>query len=79
MALDRKKIIQQMKEKGIETAIGTWNIPMTSYFRTRYSYRLGDFPTSNTIFNRTLTLPLYERLDESQQREVVRQLLSFCP
>jgi len=73
-ALHRAEIIQQLKEQGIETNIGTWHMPLTTYFRTRYDYHAGDFPFSENVFDRALTLPLHEFLSESEQGMIVQKL-----
>lgn len=70
----RAEIIRQLKEKGVETNIGTWHMPLTTYFRTRYGYRVGDFPVSEIVFSRALTLPLYETLQLEDQEFVVECL-----
>lgn len=74
MAAQRTEIIASLRAKGIETQIGTWHMPLTSYFRSRYGYRLGDFPGADMIFARALALPLYEGLSEEKQHIVVEQL-----
>lgn len=70
----RADLIQQLKAQGIETTIGTWQIPLIAYYRTRYGYRPGDFPAVDAVFARSLTLPLYETLSEEDQATVVRAL-----
>jgi len=70
----RAEIIRQMKEQGIETNIGTWHMPLTTYFRVRYGYRPGDFPAGEDIFTRALALPLYEGLSPESQDTVVNAL-----
>ncbi|MBC8337007.1 MAG: DegT/DnrJ/EryC1/StrS family aminotransferase [Anaerolineales bacterium] len=70
----RAEIIRRLKELGIETNIGTWHMPLTTYFRTRYGHSTGDFPISEDIFSRTLTLPLYEALTSEDQNKVVDYL-----
>ena len=72
---DRAALIRALKEQGIETTIGTWHMPMADYFRTRYGYRPGDFPVTDQVFSRALSLPLYEGLKEEEQEKVVRALL----
>lgn len=67
----RAEIIRELKEIGIETNIGTWHMPLTTYFRTRYGYHLRDFPVSENVFARALTLPLYESLTSQEQEQVV--------
>ena len=71
----RAEIIRKLRENGIETTIGTWHMPMASYFQNRYGFRRGDFPVTDDLFERALTLPLYEALAPEQQETVVRQLV----
>ena len=73
----RQAIIQELRARGIETTIGTLHMPLTTYFSNRYGYQLGDFPMTDTVFARSLTLPLFEEMQESQQQEVVKQLLTI--
>jgi perosamine synthetase len=74
----RTEIIRQLKEQGVETNIGTWHMPLTAYFRTRYGYRVNDFPVSEDVFARALTLPLYENLTAEDQQFVVEHLLMIA-
>jgi perosamine synthetase len=67
----RDHIIAALKEEGVETNIGTWNMPTTTYFRKRYGYRTGDFRVTDQIFARSLALPLYEKMSEYEQEKVV--------
>ena len=66
----RQSLIRQLKERGIETTIGTWHMPMTTYFRTRYGYKTGDFPVTDCVFARAMTLPLYEELSARDQQYI---------
>ncbi len=71
---ERASIISSLREFGVETNIGTWHMPLTSFFRTRYGFKLGDFPVADNIFARSLTLPLYESLEKTDQEFVVSGL-----
>jgi len=75
LAAKRHTIIDQLKEKGIETTIGTWNMPMTSYFRNRYGYRIDEFPVADQVCARSLTLPLFSTMTEEQVEFVCSALL----
>jgi dTDP-4-amino-4,6-dideoxygalactose transaminase len=68
--IHRQSLIRQLKEKGVETTIGTWHMPMTTYFRQRYGYKTGDFPVTDYIFARAMTLPLYEELLVQDQQYI---------
>jgi dTDP-4-amino-4,6-dideoxygalactose transaminase len=74
-AARRQGMIAALKEDGVETTIGTWHMPLTSFFRSKYRYILGDFPVCDTVFARALTLPLHEQLTEQDQNYVVASLL----
>jgi perosamine synthetase len=70
----RNDVISRLKERGVETSIGTWNMPMTSFFRTRYGFVQGDFPVADSVFARSLTLPLYYHMTRSDQETVAEEL-----
>jgi perosamine synthetase len=75
-AAHRREIISQLRKLGIETTIGTWHIPMLTFYRTRYGYAEGDFPVTDDIFSRSITLSLYEALTKRDQEKVVHRLIS---
>lgn len=70
----RDHIIKSLKALEIETTIGTHHIPMTSYYRNRYGYKVGDFPVTDYIASQSLTLPLSPTLTKKDQERVVEQL-----
>lgn len=72
--VERDQVIRFMAEHDIQTTIGTYHMPMTTYFRTRYGYEVGDFPVTDDIFARSITLPLHEFLTEDEQKQVVKKL-----
>jgi dTDP-4-amino-4,6-dideoxygalactose transaminase len=74
--VDRDSIIGRLRAEGIETQIGTWHMPLASYYRTRYGYRPGDFPVTDAVFARSLTLPLHPLITAEEQARVVERLLA---
>jgi dTDP-4-amino-4,6-dideoxygalactose transaminase len=74
IAEHRNAVIARLKDAGIETTIGTWHMPMTSFFRDRYGFRPGDFPVADRVFARALTLPLYVPMTASDQETVADRL-----
>ena len=74
LADQRDTLIKHMKNRGIETTIGTCHIPMTSYYRNKYGYKSGDFPVTDKIFARSISLPLHEKLLEQEQVKVIETL-----
>lgn len=75
--LKRAALIAHLKEKGIETNIGTWHMPLTSFFSARYGYLPGNYPITDQVFARSLTLPLHEYLSYDDQKYVIGELLDL--
>lgn len=72
----RDGLIKRLREQGIEVNIGTWHLPMTSYYRKKYGYEPGDFPGTDTVFESALSLPLFEGLTAGSQNEVYTKISS---
>jgi perosamine synthetase len=75
-AARRGEIIGRLRSLGIETTIGTYHMPLTTYYRTTRGFRAGDFPRTDDIASRAISLPLYEAITEREQEQVVAALLS---
>jgi perosamine synthetase len=71
----RSEMIRVARKCGVELQVGTLNMPMTTFFRNQYGYRKEDFPISDMVSARALTLPLFESLSEDDQRTVVGTVL----
>ena len=76
VASARAEIISALRADGIETTIGTYHLPLTTYFRKRGGFKIGDFSVTDDISARALTLPLFESLSVAQQRQVTELLLT---
>jgi perosamine synthetase len=69
-ASQRDEIIKQMTASGIESSIGTYHIPLTTFFSRRYGFKQGDFRIAEKIFARSLSLPIYHGLSFDDQTVV---------
>jgi dTDP-4-amino-4,6-dideoxygalactose transaminase len=73
-AARRAEIIGRLKSLDIETTIGTYHMPLTTYFRTTRGFHSGDFPLTDDVASRAISLPLYETITEKEQEQVVAAL-----
>ena len=64
-SLDRNKIIEDMKMRGIETTIGTYALHDQPFFQRQFGYKTGQLINSHAAFTRSITLPLYPQMSES--------------
>ncbi|GIV96203.1 MAG: perosamine synthetase [Herpetosiphonaceae bacterium] len=71
----RSAIISALRQCGIEITIGTYHMPLTTYFRTLYGFQPGDFPITDEIAARSISLPLYETLQNEQQEHLIWTLI----
>jgi dTDP-4-amino-4,6-dideoxygalactose transaminase len=75
-AARRTQVIAALRERGIETTIGTHHMPLTTFFRARGGYAPGDFPVTDDVAGRALSLPLHSRLTDDDQMQVASALLA---
>lgn len=73
----RPRVMATLRERGIETTVGTCHIPLTTYYRTRGRFSPGDFPVTDDVAARALTLPLFHDLTAQDQERVVRALVEI--
>ena len=75
---DRDRIINTMREQGIEVQIGTYSLHMHKAYHKNTNCKIhGNMEGSRYAFDHCLTLPLYHDLTESDQEYVVGHLLSL--
>ena len=56
------------------TTIGTYHLPLTTYFCKRGGFKAGDFPVTDDASARAISLPLFEELTLAQQEMIVSKL-----
>lgn len=61
---ERDKVIKYLKLRGIESTIGTYSLTSDPSFR-------GDCPIGKRVFGRSLALPMYHELSESDVHHIV--------
>ena len=71
----RDAVIEAMKSREIETTLGTYHMPLIRYYRGWGGFSPGDYPVTDDVSERALSLPIFEKLPEEDQRTVVRSLI----
>jgi len=72
----RNEIIEKLKEKNIETQIGSYSLHKLKAFYDNPNCRVrGDMAASKYAFDHCLTLPLYHDMTTDEQNYVINQLL----
>lgn len=69
------EVIAGMRSREIETTVGTWHLPLSTHFRRTLGLGRGDFPQTDRVFDRALSLPMAHTLSAEDQRTVVDALV----
>ena len=73
-ALDRDRIMSELRAAGVATAEYVPCIHLQQYMRDQYGFRDGEFPVAEDVSRRTLALPFHARLAADDQEYVVGAL-----
>ncbi len=74
---DRDAVIQRLHERGIGCSVHYIPLHLQPYWRERYGLRPEQFPISQRLFERGISLPIYSKMTESDQARVVEALQSI--
>jgi dTDP-4-amino-4,6-dideoxygalactose transaminase len=72
--VSRDRVIARMRALGVETTIGTYHQPLTTWFRHAGGYRPGDFPVTDDVAARALALPIHSALTQADVTVVADRL-----
>lgn len=70
----RDEILWRLQKSGIGVAVNYRPIHLLSYYRKTFGYKEGDFPVSEDIGSRTISLPLYPLLKKRQVKRIADTL-----
>ena len=73
--VDRDGTIEQMRARGVDSKPYLPAIHLMSFYRERFGHREGEFPVCEEISRRSLALPFYPELTESQVERVTETLV----
>ena len=68
--IDRDRMIAAMRDRGIETTLGTYALHCQPFFMREYGYEAGDLPNSRQAYRQSLTLPLYPSMTNAELESV---------
>lgn len=77
---ERDRIMQDMRDRGIEAQIGTYALHMHPAFQDQPGIRLaGDLSNSRRAYHRCLALPIFHGMSEAQIDRVCDELRDLAP
>jgi perosamine synthetase len=70
----RDRFIEDLKSRGVSTSVHFIPLHRHPYYRNTYGYDRNDFPVSEKIFERTVSLPLYPGMGDEEVRWVTESV-----
>ena len=71
---DRDAVIEGLRERGVQSKPYLPAIHLMSFYRERFGHREGEFPVCEDVAARSIALPFFPRLGESQVAQVAQAL-----
>ncbi len=71
LTVDRAAFIEQLKEGNIGTSVHYIPLPYHPYYRDTFGYKPGDFPKTEALYERIISLPLYPRMSDVDVQDVI--------
>ena len=74
---DRDEVIEQLKERGIGCSVHFIPIHKHPYYKNTYGYKNEDYPVANSVFERSLSLPIYPDMSDEEVAYVIENVLEI--
>ncbi len=71
LTIDRAQFIEELRSRNIGTSVHFIPVHLHPYYRDRFSYRPGDLPQAEFLYDRIVSLPLYPGMTVEDVHEVV--------
>jgi len=72
--VDRNRVMARLKEFGIQSSVHYPPVHLFSLYRNQVGYKKGDFPRTEEVSQREITLPLHPLLNTSDVKWIARKL-----
>lgn len=76
-SFDRYDLFKHLTSIGYRVMVHYIPVHLLEYYKTRFGYKEGDYPISETYYNNTLSLPLYPSLTDFEVETVVKDIKHF--
>jgi dTDP-4-amino-4,6-dideoxygalactose transaminase len=59
LRIGRNQFVEQLRERGVGCSVHCIPLHTMDFYQKTYGYRTGDFPVTEDIYSRCLSLPIY--------------------
>jgi UDP-4-amino-4,6-dideoxy-N-acetyl-beta-L-altrosamine transaminase len=69
--INRAQFIEALREENIGTSVHFIPVHLHPHYHATYGYKRGDFPNTERVYDRIVSLPLYPKMTEEDVEEVI--------
>lgn len=75
--ISRDRFLEEMKKLNIGTGVHYRAVHLSTYYRERFGFRLGQFPVAEKISEQVVSLPLFPAMTDGDQQRVLDAIHSI--
>jgi len=77
LKIGRNQFVEEMKARGVGVSVHCIPLHTMDFYQRNYGYRNGDFPVTEDLFSRCLSLPIYPRMSDEDVEHVIASVLGI--
>jgi dTDP-4-amino-4,6-dideoxygalactose transaminase len=75
---NRDELIEKLKKKGISASVHFIPVHKHPYYKKTYGYKEKDYPISNKVFEKSLSLPIYPDLKDEEIEYIIKSVSAYA-
>ena len=78
LAIDRAAVMERLTAAGVGASVHFIPLHLHPHYQERYSYRIGDFPVAEMLYEQSISLPIWPGMAPAQVDRVASTVLAIC-
>ena len=78
IGISRTALFKGMEASGVRLQVHYIPIHLQSYYQNNYGFKFGDYPISESFYQKTISLPMYVGLNKNDLHHVINALDDYC-
>ncbi len=76
LKIGRNEFVELLRSRGVGTSVHCIPLHTMHFYQRQYGYRTGDFPITEEIYSRCLSLPIYPAMSDGDRDYVIETVLA---
>ena len=76
LKIGRNEFVELLRSRGVGTSVHCIPLHTMHFYQRQYGYRTGDFPITEEIYSRCLSLPIYPAMSDADRDYVIETVLA---